>query len=165
MLAQTRALLENLQRLTQHIPDEVGEAILSLSTIRREVYEHLNQLQHEHLILKARHYLQALPGMPADATWEWNPRQTGDYREPDLRATHQGVVLVSAEVTTSEKPVGVIGSRMGTTLIKLNQMKGELYYFVRTEAMKRRADFKVKRDGLNIQVAYLPDWARGKAVA
>jgi hypothetical protein len=71
---------------------------------------------------------------------------------PDLRAVHQGQILASAEITTSEKPVGTIDTRMRSTLEKLSRMDGEHFYFVRSNAMRIRADSKVSTAGWNINV-------------
>ena len=41
--------------------------------------------------------------------------------------------------------------------IKLAKMKGKKYYFVRTESMRKRADTKVNKNKLNINVILLAD--------
>lgn len=132
---------------------EVGIAILD--RLRRETYEDLNQIQHEHLIVRAAEWLHGNHRCAPDTMWFWNPRQTGDNTEPDLRGSHSNSVVVSAEITTSEKPVGTIDKRMQSTLAKLNTMDGAKYYFVRTEAMRQRASTKVAKAGWQIEVVRL----------
>ena len=87
--------------------------------------------------------------------WYWNPRQTGDHTEPDLRGIYSGAILVSAEITTSEKPVGTIDSRMKKILTKLAAMQGEKFYFVRTSEMRQRAATKITKGGWEIEVIQL----------
>jgi hypothetical protein len=83
-----------------------------------------------------------------DIIWEWNPHQTGGNDEPDLVGkNNKGIILYSIEATTSEKPIGVIDKRIKNTLIKIQKFKGNLMYFVRTNAMKVRAESKLKKLG------------------
>ncbi len=48
---------------------------------------------------------------------------------------------------------------MTTTLAKLNRMAGAKFYFVRTEAMRRRAGTKVAKKGWAIRVICLGNGA------
>lgn len=123
-----------------------------LRQIRGAVYESLNQIQHEYLVLQGLRWLQTNGYAARDLEWSWNPRQTGDATEPDLRARDGDTVVLSAEATTSERPDGVIDSRMRDTLTKLSLMPGRKFYFVRTEAMARRARTKVTKNSWNIEV-------------
>lgn len=88
----------------------------------------------------------------SDTVWHWNPRQTGGVDEPDLRGSDASGIVVSAEVTTSLLPQGVIDSRMSKTLRKLSAMDGALYYFVRSDAMAARAQTKIRKAGHQISV-------------
>jgi len=124
-----------------------------LREIRSSLYENLNQIQHELLILEGLIWLTQSGSIPDKTEWFWNPRQTGTFEEPDLVGICDDVPVVSAEATTSEKPVGVIDSRMRDTLRKLDCMEGKKYYFVRTDAMANRARTKITKEGLNIVVA------------
>ena len=63
--------------------------------------------------------------------------------------------MISAEITTSEKPVGTIDSRMQKTLAKLAEMQGAKFYFVRTPQMQQRANTKITKVGWNIEVVQL----------
>jgi len=123
--------------------------------IRSTVYENLNQIQHEYLIVRALGWLRANGFDDSSLNWSWNPRQTGDSAEPDLRASSDSGIVVSAEATTSENPMGVIDSRMRDTLTKLSGMPGKKYYFVLTPAMAARAETKVARNGWQITVVQI----------
>lgn len=137
-------------------PCTTAEAgIRILDRLRKETYEDLNQIQHEHLIVRAAEWLLAKQKCPPETLWLWNPRQTGDHSEPDLRGSNAGAVVLSAEITTSENPVGTIDSRMQKTLAKLAAMEGARYYFVRTETMRQRASTKVAKGGWQIEVVRL----------
>ena len=152
-----RKLLATLRDQSVHDPTNASEAIKILENIRQEIYEHLNQIQHEYLIIRAAMWLQTNDPTLTRVSWFWNPRQTGDKKEPDLAADQQSVRLISAEVTASRNPVGVIDKRMMETLSKLNQMPGNKFYFVRTESMNQRAQTKVSKNKWNIKVVLLKD--------
>lgn len=148
-----------MNRFIKAIREFVGEDVSSLShglvklrNIRSSVYENLNQIQHEYLILQGLLWLSENEFDQPKIRWYWNPRQTGNGEEPDLRATVDGGIVLSAEATTSENPQGVIDSRMRDTLVKLDQMRGSKYYFIRTAAMENRALTKVAKGGLNVEV-------------
>jgi hypothetical protein len=119
------------------------------------VYENLNQIQHEYLILQGLIWLNSNGHAAANTQWYWNPRQTGDSTEPDLRGTLNGQAVISAEATTSEKPQGVIDTRMKNTMSKLNDMEGEKFYFIRTNPMEMRANTKARNNGWRITVVKL----------
>jgi hypothetical protein len=130
----------------------LADGIGVLSKLREVAYEEINQIQHEEMLLRAVLFLQEalFTGQPID--WYWNPRQTGDYSEPDIRAVKNGEIMLSAEVTASERPVGIIDVRMRDTLAKLNRMPGRKYYFVRSNVMEQRARTKVEKGGFDIHV-------------
>lgn len=142
--------LTNLTTNWQSLSVESG--IDRLRVIRTKAYEELNQIQHEFAILRAAQMLGEELGAKPPVVWSWNPRQTGGHGEPDLRATGDGKVILSAEVTTSEKPQGVIDTRMRKTLAKLAQMEGCKFYIVTSQAMARRAETKIKNNGWLIKV-------------
>jgi hypothetical protein len=102
------------------------------------------------MLLRAALFLQKGLFTGQQIDWYWNPRQTGDYS--DIRAVISGEIVLSAEVTTSERPVGIIDARMRDTLDKLNRMPGSKFYFVRSNAMEQRAKTKVEKSGFEIQV-------------
>lgn len=155
VLADIRRCLLRIQALSA-LPFETDEeGVGILQQLRGETYEDLNQVQHEHLIVRAAEWLIAEGKCPADTEWSWNPRQTGDHEEPDLRGTQGASILISAEITTSQNPVGEIDLRMRKTLAKLAKTEGTKYYFVRTEAMAQRANTKVSRAGWPITVVRL----------
>lgn len=155
VLADVQRCISAVRTLSS-LPYESPEAGVSiLHRLRKEIYEDLNQIQHEHFIVLAAQWLLAEGICPANTEWFWNPRQTGNHQEPDLRGVHEMAVLVSAEITTSESPMGFIDTRMGNTLAKLARTEGSKYYFVRTESMCRRARTKVAKAGWPIKVVPL----------
>lgn len=155
VLTDIRRCLLRIQAISA-MPFETAEAGVGiLQQLRGETYEDLNQIQHEHLIVRAAEWLIAEGKCPASTEWFWNPRQTGDHEEPDLRGVQSNAILVSAEITTSHTPVGVIDSRIRRTLAKLSQTEGAKYYFVRTEAMQKRANTKIAKAGWPITVVRL----------
>lgn len=144
-------LVAKIKRLAARDVKDADYGIALLRLIRAEIGEDLNQIQHEYLILRGVRWLVA-NGFGSGLEWEWNPRQTGSGNEPDLRGSADGRVVVSAEATTSENPVGVIDQRMKKTLEKLSQMEGSKFYFICTEGMAKRAETKVAKGGCTIKV-------------
>lgn len=155
VLADIQRFLTTVHHLSSlpYATAEAGIGILDL--LRKETYEDLNQIQHEHLIVRAAEWFHKNQRCAPEMVWFWNPRQTGDSTEPDLRGSYSNSVAVSAEITTSEKPVGTIDKRVQSTLAKLSAMDGAKYYFVRTEAMRQRASTKVAKGGWQIEVVQL----------
>jgi hypothetical protein len=157
VVQDTNALIDELAGLVSSRPITAKAAVDILFKLRNSVYEDLNQIQHEYLILSAARWLVQEKIAAPDTKWQWNPRQTGGRKEPDLRGTRLRTVIVSAEVTTSNKPDGTIRIRMENTLGKLNgdDFLGEKFYFVTTAEMQNTANSLVKRDGLKITVVRL----------
>jgi hypothetical protein len=155
VLNDTRRCLATIAQISSASCATAQAGIAILDQLRRETYEDLNQIQHEHLIVRAAEWLEANAEHPAGTEWGWNPRQTGDSSEPDLRGTLSGKIVVSAEITTSERPAGTIDKRMYATLKKLAEMVGRKYYVVRTESMRKRAETKVAKAGWSISVVRL----------
>ncbi|MFP3705190.1 hypothetical protein [Paraburkholderia tropica] len=155
VLADAKQSLDTVRHLASLPCDSTVASVDVLRRLRSEVYEDLNQIQHEHLIIRAAEWLFSDGGVSDEVAWFWNPRQTGDASEPDLRGILAGKVTVSAEVTASERPVGTIDSRMQKTLTKLSNMEGKKYYFVRTEEMRKRASTKIAKGGWPISVVHL----------
>ena len=154
VLTDTREVLRELRRLSEDV-DSPSQGIDRLRDIRTTLYENLNQIQHEYLILQGLRWLRAGGYNGEYLEWYWNPRQTGNSSEPDLLAREGSRVVLSAEATTSESPQGVIDSRMRHTLAKLSSMEGDKFYFVRTIAMATRARTKVSRNSWNIEVVHI----------
>jgi hypothetical protein len=150
-----RDMEELFQIIRSHLPSHVRsarEGLAVMRQIRRDVYENLNQIQHEFLLVEGREWLEKCGLASRNAAWYWNPRQTGVSDEPDLRACVDEQVTLSAEATTSEEPKGVIDKRMRYTLESLSRMDGSLYYFVRTPKMGQRARTKCRKAGWDITV-------------
>jgi hypothetical protein len=155
VLQDAQRCLEAIQRHASRPFNTAAQGVQILRDLRRESYEELNQIQHEHLIIHGAEWLVRHKRCNASAQWHWNPRQTGDATEPDLRGVVDGKVVVSAEVTASQNPVGVIDTRMHKTLAKLAHSAGERFYFVSTPSMLRRAQTKVRKNGWPIEVVLL----------
>jgi hypothetical protein len=152
VLSDMNAFLESIRNLAGENASELSVGLYKLRSIRLSVYENLNQIQHEYLILQGLIWLSSNALVPTGTQWYWNPRQTGDSTEPDLLGIVDGHVVISAEATTSEKPQGVIDVRMKNTLKKLNEMPGRKFYFIRTDLMEMRAKTKVLNNGWGISI-------------
>lgn len=142
-----------LRELSAREVVDLESGIALLVDIRRRVYEDLNQLQHEALILRAVERLSS--SLPAEVRWFWNPRQQGGGEEPDLRAIVGNEIVISAEASAAELPRGVIDGRIRQALEKLCRMEGRKFYFTCTPEMERRARTKARNRGFNITVQLL----------
>jgi hypothetical protein len=151
VIQDMRFLVTEIRRLSAQDVVDADYGIALLRLIRKSIAEDLNQIQHEYLILRGLRWLVA-NGFESPIVWEWNPRQSGTALEPDLRGSLDGSIVVSAEASASESPVGKIDVRMKTTLEKLGQMQGEKFYFVCTEEMAKRAATKVTKAARAIRV-------------
>jgi hypothetical protein len=149
---ELKRLLTKVSEIVGKEPQSLDEGITVLELLRRSVSEDLNQIQHERMIIKAARSLQNGEFMGTQIDWFWNPRQTGTKSEPDLRGVVKGKVVVSAEITASERPIGAIDKRMSTTLTKLSEMPGRRLYYVGTSSMAQRANTKVEKAGFCIEV-------------
>jgi hypothetical protein len=155
VLADIEKLLGTTRTLVSSQIRSATQGIEVLRDLRHGIYENLNQIQHENMILDSLAWLATQVGHPDDTVWSWNPRQTGDDTEPDLQGVHKADIIVSAEVTTSDSPKGSLDGRMRQTLNKLARMRGEKYYFVGSEAMRQRAQTKVDKADWPITVVLL----------
>lgn len=152
ILSQLKDVFSHIALAGQANLTSLESGLEILRSLRHLVYEDMNQLQHEALILEVAKLIRD-DFHPDVVRWLWNPRQTGRNDEPDLRGLDdQGRIVVSAEVTTSENPQGTIDGRMARTLEKLSTMSGEKYYVVTTQAMERRATSKVNSLNLPINI-------------
>ncbi|MFD3264014.1 hypothetical protein OCL97_08580 [Phenylobacterium sp. HK31G] len=156
ILADLRAHMSELQSLTRAPVEAVEDGIRVLVELRQATYEDLNQIQHEYAALCAVHWLIAQRRVPGGTIWQWNPRQTGDAGEPDIRGVLENKVIISGEVTTSLKPKGTIDRRMALTLRKLADMQGERFYFVLSREMANRARTKASKAQYDLEVVQLP---------
>lgn len=155
LLNQLKEEFSNFRLASQTEVKDLDKGLEILKGLRHLVYENMNQLQHEALILKTVRLIQDKFYPNVHIKWFWNPRQTGGKNEPDLQGLYQDKVIISAEVTTSLKPQGTIDSRMAKTLKKLSIMLGNKYYVVINEEMEQRAKSKVNRLGYEINVLRL----------
>ena len=155
VLADIRQCIATVKTFSAQPFETAEDGVCILRNLRNETYEDLNQIQHEHLIVQAAQWLITEGACPASTEWYWNPRQTGDHQEPDLRGVHESAIIISAEITTSENPAGIIDSRMRNTLAKLARAEGNKYYFVRTEQMRQRASTKIAKSGWPIKAIKL----------
>jgi hypothetical protein len=154
LLEKIEDTLEVIKQLSNKVMTGLDEGIQILRDIRKKEYENINQHQHSNLILKARKWLESKENYQ-NAEWYWHPRQTGGSDEPDLHAKRKGAIILSAEITTSEKPQGTIKERMNNTLRHLNGMEGERFYFIRTDSMKKSAEKVVNDSSYKITVIML----------
>ena len=152
VLERAKQLILKVKKVIGDEPVDLTAGIKILADLRKDAYEDLNQIQHEAMILRAARSINSNDFFGDNIEWYWNPRQTGPAEEPDLRGQIAGEVVVSAEITTSENPVGVIDARMASTLKNLNKMHGKKIYFVRTETMEKRAKTKVLKSGYQIKI-------------
>lgn len=150
-----KRFVEKLQSFSAPV-QSVEDGISLLRNLRRSLYEELNQIQHEYAALCAVKWLQENCFKDGETTWHWNPSSTGTADEPDLRGFLNGKIVISAEVTASAEPKGVIDTRMAKTLMKLASFPGQLYYFVTTDKMAERAKTKVEKANYKIEVVKLP---------
>lgn len=155
ILADIRRYFAELQCITRSPIETVEDGVRSLVALRKASYEDLNQIQHEYAALCAVQWLIAQRRTPEGVTWHWNPRQTGDATEPDIRAVLEGKTIISGEVTTSPEPKGLIDARMASTLRKLAAMEGQRFYFVLSAPMANRARTKVAKAGYALAVVQL----------
>jgi hypothetical protein len=155
VVSRIQELVEVTREICRLSPDTLERGIEALKSLRRLTYENLNQILHESMILDAVEYLIREGVCPPETEWRWNPRQTGGKEEPDLLGTLSGHILISAEITTSEKPQGVLATRMAATLAKLATMQGRRFYFVCSDAMRDRAASRVAELGASIKVVRL----------
>ena len=149
---EVKTLILKIKKAIEYEPSDFPTGINILEDLRKGIYEDLNQIQHEAMILRAAHSINSTDFYGYNVEWYWNPRQTGSAEEPDLCGKIAGENVVSAEITTSENPGGTIDKRMASTLKNLNNMPGKKIYFVRTETMEKRAKSKVSKCGYQIEV-------------
>jgi hypothetical protein len=154
VLADVREFLQTIRGLSDDI-ESLRDGVNRLRLVRSAVYENLNQIQHEHLILQGLRWLRGNGYDGENIEWYWNPRQTGDANEPDLLAKTNTQIVLCAEATTSEIPSGFVDSRMRDTLAKLNRMPECRFYFVRTQAMAKRARTKIAKNSWNTEVVLI----------
>lgn len=152
VLADMNSLISTIRKFVGEKVSSLNDGLTVLQNVRSSVYEDLNRIQHEYLILQGFLWLSKNGFNHPKMIWYWNPRQTGNTEEPNLRATLNGKIVLSAEATTSEIPQDIIDSRMNHTLLKLNEMEGTRYYFIRTTSMENRARTKVTGGRLLIEV-------------
>jgi len=149
---KVKTLILNIKKIIEDEPFDLTRGIKILEDLRNVNYEDLNQVQHEAMILRAARSINFNDFYGHNIEWYWNPRQTGLAQEPDLRGKIAGEIVVSAQITTSENPIGTIDTRMASTLKNLNNMPGKKIYFVRTETMENRAKTKVSKCGYQIEI-------------
>lgn len=152
LFKEARNLLATIRAAIEEEPSDLAIATETLESLRQQTYEDINQIQHEAMVLRAAKSLQKDDFIGRDIEWHWNPRQTGTANEPDLRGIFAGHTVVSAEITSSSGPKGILDSRMRDTLQKLSAMEGMRVFFVRTEPMLRRAKTKISKARYQVEV-------------
>ncbi|HVY24410.1 MAG TPA: hypothetical protein VG962_13770 [Steroidobacteraceae bacterium] len=149
--------IQSVRRITKGRSTSLPEKLSVLRRLRSEIYEELNQIQHEYMILMAIGWLIENKVCDPRTIWDMHPRQTSALDEPDLRGTFEGKIVVSAEVTTSENPEGIIDTRIRRALKGLHHLSkaGKKYYFVRTVRMAKRARTKARKNNWRVKVVEL----------
>ena len=132
--------------------NEISEKLQSARILRLKIYETLNQIQHQYSLSRAIVYLKSTEKILQSDEIYWNPRQTGKSSEPDICVLRKAKIILSCELTTSTEAIGQIDQRMKEVLIKLSKMEGDLFYFVVSEKMKKRAETKLSKMQTNITV-------------
>ena len=149
VLEKVKQLLSDAKRDVEEEPSNFKDGIRVVERLREDIYENLNQIPHEAMIIRAVRDLQSKDLAGKSVDWCWNPRQTGGPKEQDLRGTVNGSICISAEITASKS---LIDETIAATLEKLSKMPGKKIYFVRTEPMEKRATTKVNNHDWSIQV-------------
>ena len=165
VLANAERMLLGVKRVVGEPVDSVEAGIALLSSLRKQAHEHLNQIQHEQMIVRAAEWLVQHGITSTDTRWLWNPRRGGENGGPDLLGRAGETIRVCAEVNALEEPVGVIDAQMRRALARLATLEGRRFYFVRTASMKRRAVTKVVKAGWDIAVVQIPTGALGPSLA
>ena len=149
--------LKVARKVTARKPKNLADSLAILRALRRETYEDLNQLQHEYMVLAAIDWLVANRHCPSTTQWFCHLQQTSAEGEPDLCGKEGGRCIVLAEVTASENPEGSIDTRIKDALSSLGGKRTRVkkFYFVRTEAMRKRAQTKLHKAGWRIDVIQL----------
>ena len=137
--------------------NEVSAKLQSARILRSKIYEKLNQIQHEYSLSRAIAYLKNIEKISQNDEIYWNPRQTGKSSEPDICVLRKTKIILSCELTTSTEAIGNIDQRMKEVLIKLSKMEGDLFYFVVSERMKKRADTKLSKMQTKITVVNIEE--------
>lgn len=152
---ELNSIFSVLRRVTETaLPTGIDAQLKIFQKLRADIYEDLNQLQHKALIIKAAELFQT--EHPGIEEWRWHPKQTSHPDEPDLRGIENERIVISAEVTSSAKPIGTIDKRMANTLNSLNRKTGTLYYCVQSQEMLARANSKVSKNQFRIIVRLIP---------
>ncbi|MFN0082292.1 MAG: hypothetical protein ACKVOM_07200 [Ferruginibacter sp.] len=141
---------DKIKSHTENVPLDLNSQIKLLETIRKDLYENINQIQHSALIIKAAEELKIK--YPSVDSWTWHPKQTSHPDFADLTGYVKNEVFINVEVTTSLKPVGTIDQRMISTLTKLNSKSGFKFYYVLTKEMALRAKTKIKNNNFDIEI-------------
>jgi len=102
VLKKVNQLLYGIREAVEVEPTGLAVGIGILQRLCQEIYEDLNQIQHEAMILRTARSLQGRELAEQNVESYWNPRQTGTAEEPDPRGIIAGRIVVSAEITTSD---------------------------------------------------------------
>lgn len=156
VVGDAERMLIGVKRVVAEPIASVEAGISLLSSLRKQAHEHLNQIQHEQMIICAAEWLLQHGVASTTTRWLWNPRHNADSAAPDLIGKDGESIRVCAEVNALEEPVGVIDAQMRRALARLATLDGRRFYFVRTASMKRRAVTKVVKLGCDIAVVQIP---------
>jgi len=124
---EIKGMLTKMRGQLAKFPKKGPKQVEAIFSLRAEIYEDLNQLQHKALIIAAAKRLAKR--YPTISKWKWHPKQTSSINEADLTGYSRDKIVINAEVTTSNRPIGTIDQRMKRTLLSLSKKKGTLFYF------------------------------------
>ena len=69
-------LLSAIRSTIAKEPDNLEDGVTMLERLRQNIYEELNQIQHEAMIIRAARFLKEGDLAGRKVEWWWNPRQT-----------------------------------------------------------------------------------------
>ncbi len=135
--------------------EDIDKLINTLEEVSKQTLNSFHRLRKLLFAIKAGEWLNKNVKPEWKVSWEYFHHQLKDSNTPDIKGVSGRKTVASAFVSISEKPVGVVDKRIASNLWKLSQMKGELYYFVRSDQMKKRAESKIKKSKYQIKVVVL----------
>jgi len=135
--------------------EDAEKMISTLEEVSKQTLNSFHRLRKLLFAIQSGEWLNKNVKPEWKVSWNYFHYQHKDSNTPDIKGTSGRKTVACAFVSISEKPVGVVDKRIANNLWKLSQMKGELYYFVRSEQMKKRAESKIKKSKYQIKVVLL----------
>jgi hypothetical protein len=128
-------------------PVDLVSGASQISLLRTGIYENINQLLHEVLVLEAQRRLEQEERY-SNLTWYWHPRQTSGPFETDLMGWKDLDLMVVVEANTSAKHTGVIRGRVRKALENLAavQHAADRYFFCTSAACAAAAERRIETE-------------------